>query len=366
LYSSRYWEAIHGKGSSEKDKDVGMRASTNTGSQLLIYWVLFFFICFGLGYPSVGRFDARSVSPDAVEYYKLVAGRPLDAVDLVRYRLLVPWIAKPFAWISRGHIGSWQAVPFGLLISNCLFTATGGLLLLLVGTQCLGRKAAFAGTLLYLLNFTIPNKQLGLGLVDSGEACFMLALFFLLFRRKFFLLPIIGFLGALAKESFVPMCAAATAGWAICDYRNRKWKGQQTFWSIMMVLIGLSTVVLVQASVGGHLIWPWEFARGLRQTHVSLLGGLLGCFRDRYFLYTFIWLLPLGVIKLCQLPTAWLWASIVGAAAALAMGAWNNASGNTVPAIFNSIGPILSLSAAQLLIGDDASEKAATLQVLDA
>ncbi len=331
-----------------------MRTSAPERSGLILHWLLFFVICFGLGYPSVGRFDARSVSPDAVEYYKLVAGKPSDAADLLRYRLLVPWVAKPFAWVSQGHIGSWHAVPFGLLMSNCLFTATGAVLLLLIGTKLVGRRAAFVGTLLYLLNFTIPNRQLGLGLVDSGEAFFMLALFFLLFQRKFYLLPIIGFLGALAKESFVPMCAAAAAGWALCDYRRGRWKQNQTIWAIAMVLMGLSTVVLLQTSVTGGLVWPWQLARGLRHSDVSLLRGLIGCFRDRYFWYTFIWALPLGVIRLRQLPAPWIWASIAGATAALAMGAWNNAAGNTVPSIFNSIGPILSLSAAQLLVGEDA------------
>lgn len=152
----------------------------------------------------------------------------------------------------------------------------------------------------------------------------------------------------------MPMCAAATAGWAISEYRNGRWKQSQTIWSIMMVLIGLGTIVLLQMSVTGRLVWPWEFARVLRHNDVSLLRGLIGIFKDRYFWYTFIWLVPLGSIRLRQLPTAWLWASIAGGVAALAMGAWNNASGNTVPSIFNCIGPILSLSAAQLLIGEAA------------
>jgi hypothetical protein len=295
-----------------------------------------------------------------VEYYKLVAGKPSDAADLLRYRLLVPWVAKPFAWISRGHIGAWQPVPFGLLVSNCLFTAAASLLLLLIGTELLGAQVAFAGTLLYLLTFTVPNRQLGLGLVDSGEAFFMVALFFVLFRRKFFFLPIIGLLGGLAKESFVPMCASATMGWALSDYRSGRWKRSHTIWSIMTILVALGTVVLLQASVTGRLVWPWEFARGLRHNEVSLLRGLIGCFKDRYFWYTFIWLLPLGVVKLRQFPRAWIWGSIAGAAAALAMGAWNNAAGQTVPSIFNSIGPIWSLSAAQFLIGEAGTYRAVT------
>jgi hypothetical protein len=49
------------------------------------------------------------------------------------------------------------------------------------------------------------------------------------------------------------------------------------------------------------------------------------------------------------MPPAWVGASLGGAAAALAMGAWINAGGVAAPAVFNAIGPILSLSAAALL-----------------
>lgn len=145
-----------------RPENLGMRTSTTKASELIVHWWLFFLICFGLGYPAVGRFDPRLVSPDAIEYYKLVAGRPLDATDLLRYRLLVPWVAKPFAWISQGHIGSWHAVPFGLLVSNSIFTATGALLLLLMGRRILGRQVALAGTLLYFLDFTVPNRRTGI------------------------------------------------------------------------------------------------------------------------------------------------------------------------------------------------------------
>jgi hypothetical protein len=317
---------------------------------VVAHWLLFFWLCFGLGYPTLNRFDPRALDSDAIEYFKLVVGKPSDAGDLLRYRVLVPWVAKPIFWVSQGHIRSWNPIAFGLLISNCLFTASGACLLMLIGSQYLGRANAFAGTLLYLLNFTLPARQLGLGLVESGESCFMLVLFYLLFRRKFFLLPILGVLGALAKESFVPMCAVSTAAWAISESRRGRWKKNQTIWSIAMVLIGLSTIILLQASVTGRLIWPWEFAGTLRESDVSLWNGLLGCVTDRYFWYVFGYLLPLGVLGVRGLPKAWICASIAGAAAALAMGAWNSAGGNTVPSVFNSVGPLLSLSAANFLI----------------
>src|ERR1700687_4905639 len=113
----------------------------NTRFILILHWLVFFWICFGLGYPTLHRFDARNASPDAQEYYKLVKGSPSDAADLLRYRLLVPWVAKPFFRFSQGHIRSWNPVAFSLLISNSGFTATAACFLLSIGTRFAGSPA---------------------------------------------------------------------------------------------------------------------------------------------------------------------------------------------------------------------------------
>jgi hypothetical protein len=253
-----------------------------------------------------------------------------------------------FSMVVDHPLGRSDPAAFGLLMSNSLFTATEALLLLMIGTACVGNNIALAGVLFFLLNFTITNRQLCNGLVDSGESCCMLLLFAALFWRKFFLLPIVGLLGALAKESFVPMCTIATLGFAIYEFRRRAWKPSATIWSVIMVLIGLSTVVLIQTRTAGHLVWPWQYAGIVRSKHVSLLAGLAGCFTNYYFWFVFGFLLPLGLIRLRAFPAAWIWASAGAAAAALAMGTWNNAGADTVPSMFNSAGPILSLSVALL------------------
>jgi hypothetical protein len=328
--------------------------------EFLVHWLLFFWICFGLGYPVVVRFDARRVTPDAIDYYKLVTGKVSDAGDLLRYRALVPWVAKPFYYLSRGRIRTWNSDAFGLLAANSLFTASSTCLLLSLGRKYVAsRGTALAGTLLYLLDFTMPNRQLGLGMVESGEGFFMMALFWLLDRRSFALLPIVGILGALAKESFVPMCAIALAGWAFQERGSGRWKLRETIWAVAMVLAGLVTIVVFQWSVTGRVIWPWEFAGSLREDSQGLVAGLVDCLTDRYFWYVFAWLLPLGAMRLRRFPPAWIWASMGGVAASLAMGAWNYAGGNAVPSIYNSMGPVLSLSAAVFLSGEPYSVKKA-------
>jgi len=44
----------------------------------ILLWGLFFLICFGLGYPSLNRYDPRLAAglADSVQYYKLVEGGP--------------------------------------------------------------------------------------------------------------------------------------------------------------------------------------------------------------------------------------------------------------------------------------------------
>jgi len=326
--------------------ETGMQIKQN--SQLPLYWLLFFLISLGLGYPVLNRFDPRLVRGcvSSNVYSRLVVGGPSDpTTDMFEIRVLVPWVARPFYWAAQGRVRTWDSVAFSLLISNSLFTATGALLLLIIGKRCpASSKAAFTGTLLYLLNFSLPNRQLGCSLVDSGEACLMLVLFRVLFEENFFLLPLVGLVGALAKESFVPMSVVAVLGWLLADFRHCTLK--RILWWLGMTVIGLITVVYLLFHVTGTVILPWQHAHLLRAESASLLGGFWGNITDKYFWYVFGWLLPFSAIKLKRFPKTWIWSSLGGVAAALAMGAWNNAGANTVPSIFNSIGPLLSLSAA--------------------
>jgi hypothetical protein len=167
-----------------------------------------------------------------VAYYDVVKGGPSAEPYPLRARVLVVWVARPFYSLARRHpLGRFDPQAFGLLMSNSLFTATEALLLLRIGTACVGNNVALTGVL-------------------------------------------------------------------------------------------------------------------LRPPHVSLLRGFVGCFTNYYFWLVFVFLLPLGLIRLRAFPAAWVWASAAGVAAAVAMGTWNNARADTVPSMFNSAGPILSLSVA--------------------
>jgi len=58
----------------------------------------------------------------------------------------------------------------------------------------------------------------------------------------------------------------------------------------------------------------------------------------------------LGVWRLGRVPRPWVVASVFAALAALAMGAYDDALGNTVRPLFSALGPVLSLSASLLLV----------------
>ena len=330
--------------------------ATTEPKRLLIHWLLFFVIALGIGYPAVSRFDPRTVPgcADSSKYYEMVVGEPAAASQQL-LRPLVPWVAKPIYHLTAGRLPSWDPVAFGLLIASALFSATGALILLHLGRDHVGVPAgtALAGTLLYFLNFAVHNKHLGCGLIDSGESSIMLALYWLLFARKFFLLPVVGLVGALAKETFIPMATIATLGWIFIEFREQRWRPSQGVWLLAMVGAGLCVNVLLQYAAYDRLILPWQFAAQIRDDpwarDVSLLAGLMGCLTDRQFWYIFGWLIPLGAIRLNAMPSTWLGASLGGGAAALAMGAWINAGGVAAPATFNAVGPILSLSAAMFL-----------------
>ena len=138
-------------------------------------WLLFFLISLGLGYSTLNRYDPRKSGGtfDVGVYYDIVTGRaPLQtSEDRGPYgrlswsenysRVLVPYVARPFYWLARGRVLSWDPALFGLLMANGIFTATTACLLVSVGYRLLADYAtALLGATLYLLNFVVANLAL--------------------------------------------------------------------------------------------------------------------------------------------------------------------------------------------------------------
>jgi hypothetical protein len=298
----------------------------------------------GLGYPSLARYDPRLSNTDSAVYYRLVVGEPPQG-PFLRYRILVPLVARSVYWLARDRVGSWDPVLLGLLVANAIFCATTVSLLVVLGDRLTGDHAvALLAGALYLLNFAVPNFQLA-GLVDSAEAAALMALAWAASVGAWPLLPLIGVLGAAAKESFLPLGVAFAAGWWVGERRTGV---GALAWIAAMAVTATITVFLALAVGHGRVIGPAELYRGYAPL-IDFPSGIARIVADRGSWYVLGWLVPLGMWRLRCLPRAWRVAAALAAVAALALGARVDAQGNNARAIFNAAGPLLSLSTALLL-----------------
>jgi hypothetical protein len=186
-----------------------------TAARMAGLFCLFLLIAWGLGYPTLNRYDPRQTPglTDVQTYSALVTGAPtLDAGHL-RFRVFVPWVARPFYRLAIGRFGSWDPVMFGMLVADALFVPATALLIGVLGTRSMDRYVvSLVGSLLYLLNFAVPNLRLA-DVVDAGEGFFVLAILWSLSELRLWTLPFVAALGALTKESFIPLSIVFMAAW---------------------------------------------------------------------------------------------------------------------------------------------------------
>jgi uncharacterized membrane protein len=329
----------------------------------VILWVLFFFICMGLGYPTLNRYDPRTsaATSDSAGYYSMVVGGT-DAGD-ESHRILVPYLARPIYWLANNRLHTWNPVFFALLVVNSLFIATSASLLLAAGFRVIGDySTAMLGAFIYMANFAVSNLNLS-GMVDSAVNCLLMSVVWALLTERWWLLPIFGLLGALAKETFVPLALVLALAWWFTVFRRGAVRIYPLVWIAALLLVGFVTVKFLM-SISPTPYSPLSFAASRWASSGSnyfYLSGFYGCLTAREFLYTFGWLIPLGIWRLDRLPRTWVIGSTCAALAALAMGAFDDALGNATRAVFSAAGPFLSLSVALFLVGtarlDDADHR---------
>ncbi|HEV7745244.1 MAG TPA: hypothetical protein VGO56_09640 [Pyrinomonadaceae bacterium] len=314
-------------------------------------WPLFFAICFGLGYPTLQRYDPRTTEgmSDTPKYYAITTGADTSGFkEMFRCRVLVPYVARPFYWFAQKYLPTWNPGFFGLLMANALFCATTACLIASIGNKLLNDSGtAFFGAVLYLSSFAVSNLQLA-GLIDSGEACFLAAVLWSLLNDRWYLLPLWGVLGALAKETFVPFSTLFAFTWWLVARRESANAASRMKWIVALAVTGLATVMAVHSAVSGELKWPWEIA-GQASARVNFFVALWHCLTERSFWYVFGWLIPLGICRLQIFPKPWRAAAIATSILAILLGAYSNAGGTVARAMFNIIGPLLSLSVAALI-----------------
>jgi hypothetical protein len=318
-----------------------------------LLFVLFFAICGGLGYPSLNRVDWRQAPgglEDVLAYASMVTATPNpDANQHMQFRILVPYLARPIYRAARGRMGTWDPVMFALLVVNSFFTAlTALLLVVVVHRQFADYPTALGAALLFLLNFAVPNLRLA-GLVDSGEACFLMLLVWSLSRQVYWTLPIWGILGATAKESFVPFLIVFTLAWWLASRKSQRNPISSALWIATSWIAALATLTAVQWSITRVVRSPLRFGLDLHGNS-AYLAHFLASFRDRNLWYIFFWLLPLSLVRIQRMPHAWKIATAATAITAFALDAWYGGQPGTIGrALFSIAGPLLSASVALLL-----------------
>ena len=326
---------------------------------------LFFLISFGLGYPTLNRYDPRQTPglTDVQTYAALVTRSPLLDADLsnphmthLHFRVLIPAVARPFYLLAKGRIGTWDPVLFGLLIANSFFVAATALLIVALGQpQLTSYPVSLVASLLYLVNFAVPNLRLA-GLVDAGEGFFLLALLWSLTDLHLWFLPFIALLGALTKESFIPLSIAFSAVWWLAARKKLNSPSRAALLIAVSWLASFAAQLLLQHSILGHWLSPIEFAAALHGNY-NYLRHFASSIWDRNFWYIFIWLLPLGIPHLNRFPKSWLLPTAAACAMAFLLdGYYGGAPGTVARALFSLAGPILSLSAASFLCGLKSSD----------
>lgn len=326
-------------------------------AKVLLLFAIFFLIACGLGYPVLNRFDPR-LTPglsDVKIYAAMVTGDVGAEAGHVRFRVLVPCVAKPFYRLARGKFASWDPVIFGLLMADSLFVAGTCVLIVVLGGGQLGNPAAgLVGSLLYLVNFAVPNLRL-VGLVDAGEGFFLLALIWSLSELELWAFPVIAVCGALAKETFIPFSVALTFAWWVVVRRDLRNHGKDgalpaLAWIAASWLVGLIVMVGLQWSVSGSFDSPLRFGLDLHRGH-DYAGHFIKSLYDRNLWYVFVWLLPTAIPNLKRLPKSWL--VPVGATSVLAFvldAYYGGAPGTVGRALFSVVGPVLSLSSALFVL----------------
>jgi hypothetical protein len=328
-------------------------------SRLLLLFLIFFFICSGLGYPILNRIDWRQGTgglDDVVTYAGLVTTPPApDLNQHMQFRILVPYLARPIYRMAKNHLGSWDPIMFGLLVVNSFFVAlTVTLLLIVVHGQLGSYPVALGSALIYLLNFAVPNLRLA-GMIDAGEAFFLMAVVWSLCNEDYWMLPLWAVAGATAKESFVPFLMVFSFSWWLCSRRDLRRPSTAAIWMVTSWIAGLGSLAALQWKITHVFRSPLRFGLDLHQ-HSAYLEHFLLVLGDRNLWYIFFWLLPLSLLRLRRLPRNWRVATAATSATAFALDAYYGGSAGTVGrALFSIAGPLLCASVAILLFTDVSS-----------
>jgi len=206
--------------------------------------------------------------------------------------------------------------------------------------------AAFA----YLLNFSVANYQLS-GLVDSADAFLFVLLTWALLSRKWALLPAVGLVAGLTKETFIPMGFVFAGTWVLSESSAQRAK--RALAVLAMAVVGLITVLVVRSSIDHTLVLPWNIVAQERSAAGGFIHNLLHAGAEWNLWLVIIWL-PFVFIAAKYVPTAWCRGALAAAVVTVALSAWNDAgpaagrsvvsAGNVARPLFDVVGPLFAIA----------------------
>lgn len=296
-----------------------------------VAFLLFFFICIGLGYPVLNRFSVTSLGAlsDSQLYFSIVKNG-LESVVYDPYgrstRVLVPMISHYVYLLMPSSLGSWDVAAFSMLIVSSVFCSLTGLIIFQLGkTISTSVMVGIIASLFYFLNFSISNFYL-VGLVDSAHSFSFAILGYILFHNKWAWLPVISFFSTLAKEVFLPLGSVFVVSWFLYDSFQTKKIDIFKLWSLFLfIFISFATVTFLKSYVLDELIYPWQqFSVSKGQREYTLDFTFLTVVR---FFYVFIWLLPLAIPSIFKLPKNWLISMFLSVILTIFLGIWVSISG---------------------------------------
>ena len=328
---------------------------TARGKRSILYTAVLFFMfmvySFGIGYSTLSRFDPRQGgTTDTISYYQMTLGHYHGINEDHRYRVLTPTLAGLLnLGLARINFGVWDTVFLSLLIVNSVFTSITALLLMrTVRIVAPDPLVEIITPFLYLASWTVVNGHL-LATVDAGEICFLTAMVLACLQRKWFYVPILLGLGVMAKETVAYFGLLCFGSWWLYSRLRRSEK--DTF-SIVYILLTLASSGVVY--LGIRLILG-ELTEGQRllprhDQLVNFLPNLLESLLSKTMIYGYAFLFPIALLRIRRLPGNYIVAScIMGLAVFLACGYVGHVGSNVARPLFNTIGPILTISCAIFL-----------------
>jgi hypothetical protein len=317
-------------------------------SGYVVLFAVFAVTSFSFGYQTLNRFDVRHAGWDPEAYCNMVESDYVHPPAPFRFRVLVPTLASLiYRAMPSSPVGSWNPVCLALLLVNSALMALACLALLrlgelLTGSPTVGLIAAF----LYVSGWSVVNLTLGGALIDTAEILILVSLTLSVLRSRWWCVPLLMAAGALAKETIplfgLTFCFTLLAYLRLTEGKAPRWGFA---WTLLGLVVGAMSLYTVRRVVGGQ---PYE-------AHVFSWGRLLATVPNmRFFLHheTVIVLGPLvalGVFRFLRLPGTVVVPSLAVALAALVATSYAGTASTADRPLYNTIGPILSISGALLI-----------------